>query len=50
MTVVRKLVDANVLTDIFDLPPAFKNREIEVILLLAEDSPEETSAPAQKGA
>ena len=50
MTAVRKLVDAHLLTDIFDLPPAFKNIKVEVILLPAEDSPEEASTPAQKGA
>ena len=50
MTAVRKLVDAHVLIDIFDLPPAFKNGKVEVILLPAEESPEETLAPAQKGA
>jgi len=48
MTAVRKLVDAHVLADIFDLPPAFKNKKIEVILLPAESSAEDAAAPPLK--
>jgi len=48
MTAVRKLVDAHILADMFDLPPAFKNKKIEVILLPVEDSPEEAPISLQK--
>ena len=32
MTALRKVVDSNKLVGIFDLPPAFKNKQLEVIL------------------
>ena len=32
MTAVRKVVDSNVLSEIFDLPSSFKNKQVEVIL------------------
>ena len=44
MTAVRKLVDSNTLAGIFDLPPAFKGKKIEVILLPADDSSKESPA------
>jgi hypothetical protein len=43
MTAVRKVVDSNTLTDIFDLPPDFKGKKIEVILFPVEESKEEKS-------
>ena len=46
MTAVRKFVDSKALAGIFDLPPAFKGRKLEVILLPADDSQEETSVKA----
>nr|AGS53946.1 hypothetical protein [uncultured bacterium contig00109] len=38
MTALRKIVDSDDLTTIFDLPPAFKNRKVEVILFPVEES------------
>jgi len=32
MTALRKIVDSSVLTDIFDLPPAFINRKVEIVM------------------
>jgi len=32
MTALRKTVDSSVLTDIFDLPPAFINRKVEIVM------------------
>jgi len=37
MTQVRKIVDSSSLAGIFDLPPAFKNRKIEVIMFPVEE-------------
>jgi len=43
MTQVRKIIDSSSLADIFDLPPAFKNRKIEVIMFPVEEKINETS-------
>ena len=37
MTAVRKIVDSSSLAGIFDLPPAFKNRKVEVIMFPVEE-------------
>jgi len=37
MTQVRKIVDSSSLDGIFDLPSAFKNRKIEVIMFPVEE-------------
>jgi hypothetical protein len=37
MTQVRKIVDSSSLDGIFDLPPDFKNRKIEVIMFPIEE-------------
>jgi len=37
MTALRKVVDSSALTDIFDLPPAFINRKIEVVMFPVEE-------------
>jgi len=37
MTALRKIVDSSALTDIFDLPPAFINRKVEVVMLPVEE-------------
>ena len=37
MTALRKIVDSSVLTDIFDLPPAFTNKKVEVVMLPVEE-------------
>jgi hypothetical protein len=37
MTALRKVVDSNALTEIFDLPPAFINRKVEVVMFPVED-------------
>jgi hypothetical protein len=39
MTALRKVVDSNVLTGLFDLPPALQNKKVEVILFPAEEIP-----------
>lgn len=41
MTAVRKVVDSNTLTELFDLPPDFKGKKIEVILFPVEEPQEE---------
>ncbi len=41
MTAIRKVVDSNTLTELFDLPPDFKGKKIEVILFPVEESKEE---------
>jgi hypothetical protein len=38
MTAVRKIVDSSSLVDIFGLPPAFKNRKVEVIMFPVEET------------
>ena len=43
MTAIRKIVDSSTLADLFDLPPAFENRKVEV-LLYPVDEPEAQSA------
>ena len=37
MTALRKVVDSSALTGIFDLPPAFTNRRIEVVMFPMEE-------------
>jgi hypothetical protein len=37
MTQIRKIVDSSSLDGIFDLPSAFKNRKIEVIMFPVEE-------------
>jgi len=37
MTQVRKIVDSSSLDGIFDLPPVFKNRKVEVIMFPVEE-------------
>ncbi len=41
MTAVRKVVDSNTLTELFELPPDFKGKKIEVILFPVEESKED---------
>jgi hypothetical protein len=38
MTAVRKIVDSSSLADIFDLPPVFMNRKVEVIMFPVEET------------
>ena len=40
MTQVRKIVDSSALSDIFDLPPVFLNRKVEVIMFPVEEKAE----------
>jgi len=40
MTQVRKIVDSSSLDGIFDLPPVFKNRKVEVIMFPVEEKAE----------
>jgi len=42
MTQVRKIVDSSSLVGIFDLPPVFKNRKVEVIMSPVEEKINET--------
>ncbi len=44
MTAVRKVVDSNTLTELFDLPSDFKGKKIEVILFPAEELKEENKS------
>jgi hypothetical protein len=37
MTALRKVVDSSVLTDIFDLPPAFTNKKVEIVMFPVEE-------------
>jgi len=37
MTTVRKVVDSSALTSIFDLPPVFINKKIEVVMFPVEE-------------
>jgi len=37
MTALRKIVDSSVLTNIFDLPPAFINRKVEIVMFPVEE-------------
>jgi len=37
MTPLRKIIDSNALTNIFDLPPDFKNKKVEVIMFPLEE-------------
>jgi len=39
MITLRKVVDSSALTDIFDLPPAFINRKVEVVMFPVEEAP-----------
>ena len=41
MTAIREIVDSSSLTEIFDLPPVFMNRKIEVIMFPAEEKKHE---------
>ena len=45
MTAVRKVVDSSTLTSLFDLPPDFKDKKIEVILFPVEETTEERKLP-----
>jgi hypothetical protein len=38
MTALRKVVDSSTLANIFDLPPALKNRKVEVLLFPVEET------------
>jgi hypothetical protein len=44
MTAVRKIVDSSALEDIIDLPPAFRNKKVEVILFPLEEPSDFLSA------
>ncbi|GBU29526.1 hypothetical protein R84B8_03098 [Treponema sp. R8-4-B8] len=48
MTALRKIVDSNVLTSIFDLPPTLQNRKIEVVLFPADEETEKIPFSTQK--
>ena len=37
MTSLRKIVDSSTLTKVFDLPPAFKNKKVEIIMFPVEE-------------
>jgi len=37
MTALRKVVDSSALTNIFDLPPAFQNRKVEIVMFPVEE-------------
>ena len=37
MTALRKIVDSNILANIFDLPPAYRNRKVEIVLFPVEE-------------
>ena len=45
MTAVRKIVDSSVLVDIFDLPPSFKNKKVEVVLFPVDESSISQNSP-----
>ena len=38
MTALRKIVDSSSLKNIFDLPPAFQNRKVEIIMFPVEEN------------
>jgi len=37
MAALRKVVDSSALTDVFDLPLAFKNRKVEIVMFPVEE-------------
>jgi len=37
MVALRKVVDSNILNDVLDLPPAYKNKKVEIILFPVEE-------------
>jgi len=37
MTALRKVVDSNILNDVLDLPPAYKDKKVEIILFPVEE-------------
>ena len=37
MAILRKIVDSNTLTNVFDLPPALKNKQVEIIIFPVEE-------------
>ena len=37
MTTLRKIVDSNTLTNVFDLPADFKNKKVEIVIFLLEE-------------
>ena len=37
MTALRKVVDSSTLVNIFDLPPAFQNRKVEIVMFPVEE-------------
>ena len=37
MATLRKIIDSSDLADLFDLPPAFKNKKVEMILFPVEE-------------
>ena len=39
---VRKIVDSSALAGIFDLPPAFRNKKVEVVLFPVKEPMKET--------
>ena len=43
MTAVRKIIDSSALVNLFDLPPSFKDKKVEVVLLPIEESTNEIS-------
>ena len=42
MTAVREIIDSSSLTNIFNLPPNFMNRKVEVIMFPVEEKINET--------
>jgi len=37
MTALRKIVDSSALKNVFDLPPAFRNRKVEIVMFPVEE-------------
>ena len=37
MAALRKVVDSNILNDVLDLPPSYKNKKVEIILFPVEE-------------
>jgi hypothetical protein len=50
MIALRKVVDSSALTDVFDLPPDFRDRKIEVILFPLKEASAEKPVEEKKRA
>lgn len=49
MTAIKKIVDSDALTELFDLPASFRNKKIEVLLFPVDEPVDDENTQDDKG-